>query len=99
MRHLLTTSTHNSTSYISSYRRSSGVFDDSDVIHTEGEVDPLRDIKIIHNELRLKDLEGVNKKLDHLDRTVAKGNDKARKFECVSSVLRNLILYRIKIAN
>ncbi len=34
-------------------------FDDPDVIHVEGELDPLRDIQIIHEELRLKD-EGMN---------------------------------------
>ncbi len=30
-------------------------FEDPDVIHVEGELDPVRDIQIIHEELRLKD--------------------------------------------
>lgn len=34
-------------------------FDDPDVIHVEGELDPLRDIQIIHEELRLKDEGGT----------------------------------------
>ena len=34
-------------------------FDDPDVIHVEGELDPLRDIQIIHEELRLKDEGGL----------------------------------------
>ena len=29
-------------------------FDDDDIIHVEGDVDPVRDVQIIHNELRLK---------------------------------------------
>lgn len=31
-----------------------GAFDDPDVIHVEDSVDPVRDLDIIHNELRLK---------------------------------------------
>jgi hypothetical protein len=37
-----------------------GAFEDDDVIHVEGEVNPVRDLEIIHNELRLKDLEAVS---------------------------------------
>ncbi len=36
-----------------------GAFEDEDVIHVEGDVNPVRDLEIIHNELRLKDLEAV----------------------------------------
>ena len=31
-----------------------GAFDDDDIIHVEGDVNPVRDLDIIHNELRLK---------------------------------------------
>lgn len=31
-----------------------GVFDDDNVTHVEGDVNPVRDIEIIHEELRLK---------------------------------------------
>ena len=34
-------------------------FDDDDIIHVEGDVNPVRDLDIIHNELRLKDLEAT----------------------------------------
>jgi len=37
------------------------VFDDEDITHVEGTVDPLRDIEIINNELRYKDLEKAQK--------------------------------------
>ena len=40
-----------------------GAFDDDDVTHVEGEVDPVRDLEIIHDELRLKDEQYVNKQL------------------------------------
>ncbi len=37
-------------------------FDDGDIIHVEGEVDPVRDLDIISGELRLKDLAQVARK-------------------------------------
>src|SRR4051812_35268323 len=39
-------------------------FDDSDVVHVDGSVDPVRDIEIIDLELLLKDEETVKAKLD-----------------------------------
>lgn len=64
-------------------------FDDAEVIHVEGDVDPLRDMDIIQTELRLKDIEWVEKALEGLKRTGrALGStslaDKARKEEIVS---------------
>jgi obg-like ATPase 1 len=59
----------------------------------EGDVDPLRDMEIIQNELRLKDIEWVQKQLDGLKKTGRSlGSnslaDKARKEEIVSASLR-----------
>jgi obg-like ATPase 1 len=67
-------------------------FDDAEVIHVEGDVDPLRDMEIIQNELRLKDIEWVQKQLDGLKKTGRSlGSnslaDKARKEEIVSASL------------
>ncbi|KAJ3037244.1 Obg-like ATPase [Rhizophlyctis rosea] len=62
-------------------------FDDADVIHVEGDLDPVRDLEIIHNELRLKDEELLNKTVDGKRREVerlGKGGsaaDKAKKEE------------------
>lgn len=66
-------------------------FDDADVIHVEGDVNPTRDMEIIQTELRLKDIEWVEKHLDGLKRTGrALGNnslaDKAKKEEIVSTM-------------
>lgn len=58
-------------------------FDDEDIVHVEGEVEPPRDLDIIHDELRLKDLEYLKKHLDPLERTVTRGaGDKKKKEEC-----------------
>ncbi|PSR88735.1 hypothetical protein PHLCEN_2v5086 [Hermanssonia centrifuga] len=61
-------------------------FDDADVIHVEGDVNPIRDMEIIQTELRLKDIEWVEKHLDNLKKGGrALGNnslaDKAKKEE------------------
>lgn len=56
-------------------------FDDDDVTHVEGEVNPVRDIEIINEELRLKDEDYLLKTLEGLERTVIRGNDKKGKPE------------------
>lgn len=53
-------------------------FEDDDIIHVEGDVDPERDITIIEDELILKDLESVEKRVERL-RKESKGGDKALK--------------------
>ena len=45
-------------------------FDDADVIHVEDRVDPVEDIEIITNELRVKDLEFMNNAKAKLDKDV-----------------------------
>lgn len=50
-------------------------FEDDDVVHVAGKVDPQADIETIETELALADLESVEKALDRAQRA-AKGNDK-----------------------
>lgn len=56
-------------------------FEDEDVTHVEGEVNPLRDVEIINEELRLKDEEYLATNMDKLERTVLRGGDKKLKPE------------------
>lgn len=63
---------------------SSGAFDDEDVIHVDGSVDPVRDLQTIADELRLKDEEQLLQHIEKLDRQVNRGNDKKLKPEFVS---------------
>jgi obg-like ATPase 1 len=39
-------------------------FDDAEIIHVEGDVNPVRDLEIISEELRIKDVEFVEKALE-----------------------------------
>lgn len=56
-------------------------FEDPDVTHVEGEVNPVRDLDIISEELRLKDEEKLMQNLDKLEKVVARGGDKKLKPE------------------
>src|SRR5213075_1208797 len=50
-------------------------FEDDDVVHVSGGVDPIRDIEIIDTELALADLQSVEKAIDR-NAKLAKGGDK-----------------------
>lgn len=49
-------------------------FENSDITHVDGSVDPVRDVEVIEAELVLKDLDSVEKRIEK-DRRAAKGND------------------------
>lgn len=48
-------------------------FDDADIIHIEGDVDPCRDLNIINEELRLKDIEFAEKHLEGVHKITKRG--------------------------
>jgi GTP-binding protein YchF len=50
-------------------------FEDSDVTHVSGNVDPVRDAEIVETELMLADLDSLEKRLPNLEKR-AKGGDK-----------------------
>lgn len=49
-------------------------FDDGNVVHVDGSVDPVRDKEIIDIELQLKDLETIEKKINSLSRVIKSGD-------------------------
>ncbi|MBB5723751.1 hypothetical protein FHS72_003396 [Loktanella ponticola] len=50
-------------------------FEDDDITHVEGRVDPVEDAEVIETELMLADLESIEKRLQNLNRKV-RGGDK-----------------------
>ena len=54
-------------------------FDDDNITHVDGSVDPLRDKSIIDTELQLKDLETVEARLQKVYKQAQTGSDKAAK--------------------
>jgi GTP-binding protein YchF len=67
-------------------------FEDTDVTHVEGKIDPVADIDTIETELMLADLESLEKRVDALEKK-AKGNDKEAK-ETLALINRALALLR-----
>jgi ribosome-binding ATPase len=67
-------------------------FEDSDVTHVEGKIDPIADIETIETELMLADLDSLERRVDALEKK-ARGNDKEAK-ETLDLVKRALPLLR-----
>jgi ribosome-binding ATPase len=65
-------------------------FEDGDITHVDGPVDPIRDIDTIETELMLADLESLEKRVANLEKK-AKGGDKESK-EILALVERSLAL-------
>ncbi|MEJ2004954.1 MAG: redox-regulated ATPase YchF [Cyclobacteriaceae bacterium] len=53
-------------------------FNDDNIVHVDGKVDPVNDKEVIDTELQLKDLESVEKKIQRIEK-VAKSGDAAAK--------------------
>ncbi|MBC2840636.1 redox-regulated ATPase YchF [Robiginitalea sp. SC105] len=54
-------------------------FDNDNVVHVDGSIDPIRDKETIDMELQLKDLETVEKRLEKASRAARTGNKEAQK--------------------
>jgi GTP-binding protein YchF len=54
-------------------------FDDGNIVHVDGSVDPVRDKEVIDIELQLKDLETVESKMNSLKRVIKSGDKDAVK--------------------
>lgn len=49
-------------------------FEDPDIVHVSGKIDPIDDIKVIVTELALKDLETIEKRLQSIEKDTKKGD-------------------------
>ena len=70
-------------------------FEDSDVTHVEGKIDPVADIETVETELMLADLESLEKRVDNLEKK-AKGTGEDAKLakETLDLIGRSLALLR-----
>ena len=68
-------------------------FEDSNIIHVENEVNPIRDIEIINIELILSDLELVENRLGRIEKkaTSSKDKDALREVELMKKIKDNLM--------
>ena len=66
-------------------------FEDGNITHVEGSIDPLRDIEIINTELCLADMESVEKRMERLTKLLKTGDKKAvLEKACMEKVLEGL---------
>ena len=67
-------------------------FDDDNIIHVEGSVDPIRDIETIELELALADMESVQKRLDNLGKSLRSSDKKvSEKAKLMEPILHDLL--------
>ncbi len=66
-------------------------FDDPNIVHVSGSVDPMRDRDVINTELLLADLESVEKKYKNLEKSARSGEKKLKEaFEVVKKIYEAL---------
>lgn len=56
-------------------------FDDPNIVHVSGSVDPIRDMEIINTELMLADFDSVDKKIKRIEKVAKNTTDKKLKME------------------
>ena len=65
-------------------------FDDENVVHVEGGVDPIRDIEIIESELIFADIEQLDRKIEKLTREAKSQKDAKVKLELAKELKEHL---------
>ncbi|CAN6455688.1 unnamed protein product [Victoria cruziana] len=74
-------------SFLSHIRAVDGIFhvvrafEDPEIVHVDDSVDPIRDLEVINQELRLKDIEFMERKVEDLEKSMKRSNDKQLKLE------------------
>ncbi|MGB1448370.1 MAG: redox-regulated ATPase YchF [Flavobacteriaceae bacterium] len=63
-------------------------FENDNIVHVEGSVDPIRDKEIIDIELQLKDLETVEKRLEKVSRAARTGDKDAQKLQSILNAIK-----------
>jgi GTP-binding protein YchF len=67
-------------------------FDNDNIVHVDGKVDPISDKGIIDTELQLKDLESVEKKISRVERAAKNGDAKMKKELAVLQIYKETLL-------
>jgi ribosome-binding ATPase len=67
-------------------------FDDDNIVHVDGRVNPIADKEIIDTELQLKDLESVEKKIQRTEKIAKSGDAKAKKELSILQICKEALL-------
>jgi GTP-binding protein YchF len=75
-------------------------FDDPNIIHVDGKINPISDREVVEYELILKDIEIVDKRLDKIKKTLRSGSNESKKeIEVLEKVKLQLENVSLKISN
>jgi GTP-binding protein YchF len=66
-------------------------FENDNIVHVDGKVDPVSDKEIIDTELQLKDLESVEKKISRVEKAAKAGDAKLKKELAVLTMYREAL--------
>jgi len=66
-------------------------FEDKEITHVEGEVDPVRDLDIINEELRLKDVEQFTKIFEEIEKKKAQEKKLKQDYEILCKIKKVLV--------
>lgn len=66
-------------------------FEDDDITHVEGGVDPLRDLTLIETELMLADMESLEKRIQSLSKRVKTGDKEAKEMLAIAEDVLKLL--------
>jgi len=66
-------------------------FDDDNVVHVDGSIDPLRDVEVIQTELNLADLETVEKRITRISKQAKSGDKKIQEELALLEIVRTCL--------
>ena len=73
-------------------------FDDPNIVHVDGKINPLSDKEVVEYELVLKDIEIIEKRLDRIKKTLRSGSNESKKeIEILEKVLYQLQKMNVSI--
>ena len=71
-------------------------FDDDNIVHVEGKIDPKSDIEIIETELILKDIDTIDKRLDRAGKSLKSGDKRIKlEMETLTALKEHLATSRL----
>ena len=79
-------------------------FDDPNIVHVDGSIDPVRDIDVINTELILADLETIEKRIERTEKLLRTGDKSLRKAldvyaQCRDALGRGLAVRNVPLAD
>jgi GTP-binding protein YchF len=66
-------------------------FDDENITHVDGSIDPVRDKEIIDTELQIKDLEAIDGKISKVQKLASSGNKEAKAVLDVATKIKEVL--------